>query len=573
MTIAHRLYSLIFAAVVGLATLSVVEIYQIDQVYGSANYANVNTIPSLMALDEASGALARQSVLVWQLLALKDNAKRAAIGSEINAASVALFAALDKYEKEYISDDKDRALLEVERSTFADYGKLRDNVAILAASGKEDEARDMLLANQSIINKMAAAFAEHRHYNVELGKHGAEQAITALVRANRFSVIVATLGVIGIGLMGVLLVGRIVGSINEAVDVAQTIASGDLTSTIEVKSNDEMGMLLGALKEMNASLLRIVSQVRSGTDHIAAASAEIAAGNLDLSSRTEQQASSLEETASSMEELTATVRKNADNARQANGLATSASDEALRGGQVVSRVVSTMGSINASAKKIVDIIGVIDGIAFQTNILALNAAVEAARAGEQGRGFAVVAAEVRNLAQRSARAAKEIKMLIDDSVQKVDAGTKLVDEAGATMNDVVASVRRVTDIIAEISASSQEQSDGIEQINQAVMQMDDVTQQNASLVEQAAAAAQALQSQSSDLAATVSVFKLAVEPAHAVNNRRSVPPVLVPMRRTATMSGSHNTATEGKSTDSKLTSLRSMRMNVDTADEAHWAEF
>jgi methyl-accepting chemotaxis protein len=343
---------------------------------------------------------------------------------------------------------------------------------------------------------------------------------------------------------------------NQAVRIAQTVAAGDLTSHIEVSSRDETGQLLQALKDMNESLVRIVAEVRSGTDTIATASSQIASGNLDLSSRTEQQAGSLEETASSMEELTSTVKQNSDNARQANSLAMAASDVAGKGGVVVSQVVDTMSSINESSKKIVDIIGVIDGIAFQTNILALNAAVEAARAGEQGRGFAVVAAEVRNLAQRSAAAAKEIKTLISDSVEKVDNGARLVDQAGATMNEVVASVKRVTDIIGEITAASQEQTSGIEQINQAIMQMDEVTQQNASLVEEAAAASEALQDQSRNLAQTVSVFKLsgmqataaaatgsgramAAMPAHAANVMRlprksALHPAAQPQRKVLT---------------------------------------
>jgi methyl-accepting chemotaxis protein len=296
--------------------------------------------------------------------------------------------------------------------------------------------------------------------------------------------------------------------IRDAVRIAQTVAAGNLTSRIEVNSTDEPGQLLQALKDMNGSLTSIVAQVRSGADTISTASGQIATGNLDLSSRTEEQASSLEETASSMEELTSTVKQNADNARQANGLTLAASEIAVKGGAVMSQVVATMGSINESANKIVDIIGVIDGIAFQTNILALNAAVEAARAGEQGRGFAVVATEVRNLAQRSASAAKEIKLLINDSVQKVDVGSKLVDQAGVTIQEVVASVKRVTDIMSDITAAGSEQTTGIEQINQAVMQMDDVTQQNAALVEQAAAAAQSLQDQAANLVQVVSVFRL-----------------------------------------------------------------
>ncbi len=321
------------------------------------------------------------------------------------------------------------------------------------------------------------------------------------------------LGVTGIALLlsitlGFLITRAITRPLNQAVTVAKTVAAGDLTSHINVTSKDETGQLLQALKDMNQSLVGIVSEVRNGTSTIAIASDEIASGNLDLSSRTEEQASSLEETASSMEELTSTVKQNAENARQANTLSLSASEVAIKGGAVVGQVVKTMNGINESARKIADIIGVIDGIAFQTNILALNAAVEAARAGEQGRGFAVVATEVRNLAQRSAAAAKEIKLLIDDSVGRVDVGSKLVAQAGATMTEVVSSVKRVTDIVTEIAAASREQSSGIEQVNEAIVQMDQVTQQNAALVEQAAAAAASLKEQASKLERTVDVFKL-----------------------------------------------------------------
>ncbi|NEX60475.1 methyl-accepting chemotaxis protein [Noviherbaspirillum galbum] len=296
--------------------------------------------------------------------------------------------------------------------------------------------------------------------------------------------------------------------LSQAVKIARSVAAGDLSNRIEVDSADETGQLLQALKEMNESLVRIVSEVRTGTETIATASSQIASGNMDLSARTETQASSLEETASSMEELTSTVKQNADSAFQANQLAMSASEVAVRGGSVVSEVVHTMGSINNSAKKIVDIIDVIDSIAFQTNILALNAAVEAARAGEQGKGFAVVATEVRQLAQRSAAAAKQIKELIDDSVEKIDTGARLVDEAGSTMQEIVASVKRVTDIMQEISVASKEQTQGIEQVNLAINQMDEVTQQNAALVEEAAAAAASMQEQAMGLSHVVSIFKL-----------------------------------------------------------------
>jgi methyl-accepting chemotaxis protein len=370
------------------------------------------------------------------------------------------------------------------------------------------------------------------------------------LRANTSTLLVAC-SVLSLSLgvaLAWLLVRSITQPLSRAVQIARSVAAGDLTSDIQVNGRDETGQLMQALKDMNDSLFKVVGEVRQGTDTIATASSQIAAGNHDLSSRTEEQASSLEETAASMEELTSTVKQNADNARQANQLAVSASSVAVKGGSVVAEVVGTMDAINASSRKIVDIIGVIDGIAFQTNILALNAAVEAARAGEQGRGFAVVAAEVRNLAQRSAAAAKEIKTLIGDSVDKVEEGSKQVAEAGKTMDEIVDSVKRVTDIMAEITAASQEQTAGIEQVNQAITQMDQVTQQNAALVEEAAAAASSLQEQASGLSQVVGVFRLGQEqhrarPAHAarpVASRqppRARPSIAAPQRKPAAAAG------------------------------------
>jgi methyl-accepting chemotaxis protein len=381
--------------------------------------------------------------------------------------------------------------------------KQADGVALLNA-----KVRPATAAWRNAIGGMIRAQTELNAADQAASEAHYEQACTVLyavaAAALVFAVVVAW-----------RITRSITGPMREAVRIATTVASGDLTSRIDVTSADETGELLAALKNMNASLQTIVGKVRSGTDTLATAAQEIASGNLDLSSRTEQQAGALEETASSMEELTSTVKQNAENARQANQLAQSASEVAMRGGAVVDRVVDTMSAIKASADKIVDIIAVIDGIAFQTNILALNAAVEAARAGEQGRGFAVVASEVRTLAQRSAGAAKEIKALIGDSVEKVGEGSDLVQQAGATMDDVVASVRRVTDIMGEISAASHEQQAGIELINQAVVEMDAVTQQNAALVEEAAAAAQSLQEQSGELEQAVSVFRLTGATARA----------------------------------------------------------
>ena len=392
------------------------------------------------------------------------------------------------------------------------YTGMRANIIKVKQSGKDEEAKQMVTQNMiPALNSYVESVEKVLEYQkVQIDKTAA--AIDANYRMGRWILIGLGIAAVIIGILfSSMLTKGITGPLGEAVLLAQTVAKGDLTGRIEVKSQDETGQLLQALKDMNDSLHRTVTQVRQGTDAIATASSQIASGNADLSARTEEQASSLEETASSMEQLTSTVRQNADNARQANQLAITASEVAVKGGEVVSQVVDTMGSISESSKKMADIIGVIDGIAFQTNILALNAAVEAARAGEQGRGFAVVATEVRNLAQRSAAAAREIKSLIDDSVDKVAVGGKLVEQAGNTMNEVVSSIKRVYDIMSEITAASAEQSDGIEQVNQAVIQMDTVTQQNAALVEEAAAAAESMQDQAAKLTGLVSMFRLGTE--------------------------------------------------------------
>ena len=415
------------------------------------------------------------------------------------------------------------------------YTEVRKNVF------KAKNAGDMALGRQLYEGEMAT---RRDSYLASLSKLAQLEAqlldVTAGQIRSRYEngrLLLISLGVAAI-LLGIAcaywITRSITRPITRAVEVAQAVSAGDLTSNIVVDSTDETGQLMHALKDMNDKLVSIVSQVRASTDSIATASGEIAAGNLDLSSRTEQQASSLEETASSMEELTSTVKHNADNARSANQLALDASQIASRGGAVVSEVVSTMGSINDSSRKIVDIISVIDAIAFQTNILALNAAVEAARAGEQGRGFAVVATEVRNLAQRSSQAAKEIKGLIDDSVQKVEAGSQLVDKAGRTMDEIVQSISHVTQIMNQITDASEEQRAGIEQVNQAIGQMDQVTQQNAALVEEAAAAAESMQDQAARLRGVVGLFKL---DARQVARAAAAPsaPLVPAVRRSAAL--------------------------------------
>ncbi len=402
------------------------------------------------------------------------------------------------------------------------------NQAQQAKSAGDSEVAARLVNDQ--YSPAVAAYVAGLRELVELEER-AEQRYTQEVAAARSLTIQITAGAVAILLVGLLLgaavlIRSIREPLREANALASRIAEGDLSARIDTSRGDEFGQLMRSLARMNEALARMVQQVRQSTDSIATASAEIATGNQDLSVRTEQTSGNLQSTASAMEELTSTVQHSADNARQASQLAASASSVAQKGGAVVQEVVSTMGEINASSKKIADIIGVIDGIAFQTNILALNAAVEAARAGEQGRGFAVVAGEVRSLAGRSAEAAREIKALIGTSVQKVDSGARLVGQAGDTMNEIVQSVRRVADVIGEITAAAGEQSTGIAQVNTSIANLDQMTQQNAALVEQSAAAAQSLREQADQLARAVAVFKLSGHGAPA-----PLPPPAVPMGR------------------------------------------
>jgi methyl-accepting chemotaxis protein len=456
-------------------------------------------------IDEAAREDARRTLA---LFILPDKAARAKSYERIDQDKKAIDAALDKLNK-LAHSDADRAQIAKVQESRAAYAKSFIKAAELLEEDKRDDASKLM--NEETFPALDKLLADIKQLVDQQQKEVESSGALAKQDTDTSRLLMIALGIAAAAAgvwLSLWITASITRPLNEAVAVAKRVADGDLTTRIEAKTKDETGQLLQALKDMNDSLGRTVSQVRVATDSIATASGEIASGNADLSSRTESQASSLEETASSMEELTSTVKQNADNARQANQLVVSASDVAVKGGQVVGQVVDTMSSINESSRKIVDIISVIDGIAFQTNILALNAAVEAARAGEQGRGFAVVATEVRNLAQRSASAAKEIKSLISDSVEKVDAGTKLVDEAGKTMNEIVTSVKHVADIMGEITAASQEQSAGIEQVNLAITQMDEITQQNAALVEEAAAAAQAMQDQARSLSHAVSVFKL-----------------------------------------------------------------
>ncbi|WP_291586678.1 methyl-accepting chemotaxis protein [Comamonas sp. UBA7528] len=414
----------------------------------------------------------------------------------------------------FLNTDDDKRLHAEIVQAMGQYNQVHDKAIRLSREQQTAEATALLRGEALTISRSINSKVDVLFEHINTGAETADKLGDEIYTASRNLIWAIVAISMAAGLALAFFIARLISRpLNHAVELAQAVAGGDLSRRIESTSTDETGQLLQALKQMNDSLVQIVGQIHQGSDSIATATQQIATGNQDLSSRTEQQASSLEETAASLEELTSTVKQNASNARQANQLAASASQVAQRGGAVVNQVVDTMTAINTSSRKIVDIIGVIDGIAFQTNILALNAAVEAARAGEQGRGFAVVAGEVRTLAQRSAEAAKEIKHLIDDSVGKVEEGNSQVASAGQTMSEIVDSVKRVTDIMGEITAASDEQTSGIEQINQAVTQMDQVTQQNAALVEESAAAASSLQDQAQQLSQTVRVFKLAKGPA------------------------------------------------------------
>jgi methyl-accepting chemotaxis protein len=516
MTIGARLaagFGAVFLLMIILTGLSIGRVSSIDRML--TTISDVNNVKERYAIN-FRGSVHDRSIAARDVVLAADAAALAAQVDKIRMLADAYAASAGPLDQIFatstdLTAEEKTALAAIKDSETKAVGLLKQLIELRRAD-QVPEATELLRtqAAPAFVGWLASV-----NTMIDLEeKMSQDQAAQARNVARTFFVFMVVLcaiaiavGVFAAWIISSNLIRELGGEPEYAAGIVGSIAAGNLAVVIDTRPGDRHSLLY-AMRGMRDSLVEIIGQVRAGSQTIAQASAEIAAGNLDLSGRTEQQASTLEETASSMEELTGTVKQNADHARQANQLAMSASDVAVKGGAVVAEVVHTMASINESSKKIVDIIGVIDGIAFQTNILALNAAVEAARAGEQGRGFAVVATEVRNLAQRSASAAKEIKTLIGDSVEKVDAGAKLVDEAGATMLEIVDSVKRVTDIMGEISVASAEQTSGIEQVNIAIGMMDSVTQQNAALVEQAAAAADALENQAGNLARVVSVFKL-----------------------------------------------------------------
>ncbi|MBK6387386.1 MAG: MCP four helix bundle domain-containing protein [Rhodoferax sp.] len=518
--IAKRLYLVSFALIAALSLLAVSAWSQLNEVTNLADQTGSSRVPQLERMADVELNVTRVSLQLRHAMLVTTPADLASTLAYIGDKRKHIDETLSAFGEANFTPQGKEAFAKIEPLAKDFWAVAAPNVALIEA-GKKDEAFKMLVEKTIPARNLlleALNTEKKRQNTVLLADLGTLEKDAASTR----NAIVGTVIAIALGLLAFswyvasLLQRRV--AVSQA--VAERVRDGDLTTPVVDRAHDEFSPLLASLGDMQTSLTRVVSTVRQGSEGVATASAEIAQGNHDLSGRTEQQASALEETAASMEELSATVKQNADSARQANQLAMSASTVAVKGGEVVAQVVETMKGINDSSRRISDIISVIDGIAFQTNILALNAAVEAARAGEQGRGFAVVASEVRSLAGRSAEAAKEIKTLIGASVERVEQGTAQVDEAGVTMTEVVSSIRRVTDLMGEISAASNEQAAGVAQVGEAVTQMDQVTQQNAALVEEMAAAASSLKSQAQELVQTVAVFKLGNEGAQTYSQPR-----------------------------------------------------
>jgi methyl-accepting chemotaxis protein len=511
MTLSRRLLITLAVAFLALIFVGSLGLWRLNQAQQRFEYVQQNIIPSIQELNEVKVDIEGYARLNYRYLLGTSDSNRVAIEQEVDLLSKSLYGHMDAYERTDVSDSNDRMMLETDKVDLAAYRAAIQGFETKVRAGDHVSAQAMLIAGaaRDAGARLRQSIDRHIAYNVKLGhdlriadNEAFERAVWVLVSFVGFALTVS--GILGFGLYV---------SINTGLtDIRGTLQevslSLDLTQKAKVKRMDEIGHTAMAFNSLLMRMAEVVDEVRQSAGSVSVASRQISIGNTDLSQRTEEQAASLEETASSMEELTATVRQNADNARQATTLANSASEVARSGGEVVARVVETMHGISGSSAKMAEIITAIESIAFQTNILALNAAVEAARAGEEGRGFAVVAGEVRMLAQRSATAAREVKELIGDSVSRVEAGSKLVDEAGSAISLIVGSVKRVADIVGEIAAASEDQRTGIEQVNQAVIQMDHVTQQNAAVVEQASAAAQAMAEQSQVLQETVAAFRI-----------------------------------------------------------------
>jgi methyl-accepting chemotaxis protein len=502
-----------------MAVLSVVAALQAGRLQADSSFFKTDVVPSLGMVHTLVTETGRLRSLEAQHILMTDANTQKPVDDAITQSRALVNTQLKSYEA-LLRDDADKQLYQAVATQSQDYFTEQDKVLEISRTAASSDTADMAAIQRNVARDMLLgdsqlAFDKLDKATVALYLYNEKMA--AVVSQRSSATYSSALWVLGVVTLAALLVGigsalfitrSITEPLNSAVTLATAVADGDLTQRIEVSGDDELAVLLRALVRMNEGLSAIIGEVQQGAENISTASAEIAQGNMDLSSRTENQASSLQETAASVEDMANNVSTSAESARQASTLASQASDVAVRGGEAVGQVVQTMSGIQDSSRKIVDIIGVIDGIAFQTNILALNAAVEAARAGEQGRGFAVVASEVRSLAQRSAEAAREIKGLISNSVEKVEAGSALVNNAGRTMTEVVEQVRRVANLISEVTVTSSEQSSGITQISAAVGQLDKTTQQNAALVEQMASAADSMRAQAERLTASVSRFRL-----------------------------------------------------------------
>ena len=508
MGIAKRLYIVSFILILALAAVAIDARISLREMKDMVTQTEEKRVPQLMQIASIELNVTRTSLQLRHAILVKTPAELDATMADIKEKRLAIDAALKDFEAGVFTPEG-RVFLEKFKPLIKNFWDVGEQNIKLIVEGQKDEAFDFLLAKTIPTRNLllAASGEEKTRQSKQLKSELTQFANTADTTTYQIVGLVITVA-LGLIVFSVYIGGVLRRRVQVSQEVAERVRDGDLTHAVHDDASDEFSPLLESLNAMQHSLTEIVGKVRHGSEGVATSSAEIASGNMDLSQRTEDQGNALEKTVSAMEELSTTVKQNADNARQANQLAASASEVAIKGGEVVMEVVDTMKGINAASSKISDIIGVIDGIAFQTNILALNAAVEAARAGEQGRGFAVVASEVRSLAGRSAEAAKEIKKLIGDSVDRVNQGSVLVDQAGATMNEVVSSIRRVTDIMSEISAASAEQANGVEHVGEAMTQMDVSTQQNAALVEEMAAAAASLKAQAHELVTAVSVFKV-----------------------------------------------------------------
>ncbi len=529
---------LAFSLVLALTTaLGLFAKHQLSVVNEASTDISSNWMPSIEAIGRVNAAIDDVRMAALSHTLVSDDPGKRAMEADLKRAIDQLAKSQDNYSK-LISSPQEQATYDAFKAQWAAYVAVQNQVLQLSSIGETEQARHMALGKGREAFDQAAVVLDKLIALNHDGGVGASTAANDIYQMASWSILAAIVVTVALGLGLAFGMGRaIAGPVKLVVAVLDSVSQGDLTQKVRHDRGDELGDMQLALGHMIDGLSTMVSEVRAGADSVATASSQIAQGNRDLSGRTEEQASSLEETAASIEEMSGTVRTNADNARQANQLASAASTVATRGGEVVTQVIGTMNDIQAASRKISDIIGVIDGIAFQTNILALNAAVEAARAGEQGRGFAVVAGEVRSLAQRSAQAAREIKTLISDSVERVDAGSQLVGTAGSTMTDVVTQVRKVTDLVGEIAHASTEQSQGIGQINQAVSQLDQMTQQNAALVEESMAAAESLKVQAQRLTQAVGVFRT----GHSLDAEVKAKEVIGALQRKTTHAAGHTT--------------------------------